>query len=170
MTIPSRKMAQNLKNCVFYVLWRVWSNAAWCGCGRGCRVVCVTWRRVVQCVIIDDKGHILPHSPPMGVPILWQRWSVYSHVSHFLVSNVQSKFYLLLFFFSSSFPISNSKTWPFFFFSVCCHTTPQRFEKKAQNGKIEKTQSTHIHTQQQQKEPSSSTCSVKHWLELERWK
>ena len=91
----------------------------------------------------------LPHSPPKGVPVLWQRWSVYSHVSHFLVSNVPSKFYLLLLvFFSSSFPISNSKTWPFFFFSTVPYHTPQRFilEKKAQNGKIEKTQPTHTHT------------------------
>ena len=39
-----------------------------------------------------------------------------------------SKFYLLLLllFFSSSFPISNSKTWPFFFFSVVPHHTTMR--------------------------------------------
>ena len=91
----------------------------------------------------------LPHSPPKGVPVLWQD-SLLRNVSHFLVSNVPSKFYLLVFFFSSSFPISNSKTWPFFFFSVCYHTTHHNalfcLEKKAQNGKIEKTQPTHTHT------------------------
>ena len=32
--------------------------------------------------------------PPMGVPVLWQDGSV-EHISHFLVSNVQSKFYRL---------------------------------------------------------------------------
>ncbi len=45
--------------------------------------------------------HILPHSPPMGVPVLWQDGPVVQF-SHFLVSNVQSKFYrldLLLVFF-----------------------------------------------------------------------
>jgi hypothetical protein len=38
--------------------------------------------------------YILPHSPPMGVPVLWQDGPVVQF-SHFLVSNVQSKFYRL---------------------------------------------------------------------------
>ena len=91
----------------------------------------------------------LPHSPPTGVPVLWQRWSVYSHVSHFLVSNVPSKFYLLLLLllllvFFSNFQFKNLAA----FLLLCCTTPPQRFilEKKAQNGKIEKTQPTHTHT------------------------
>ncbi len=31
----------------------------------------------------------------MGVPVLWQDVSPVEHISHFLVSNVQSKFYRL---------------------------------------------------------------------------
>ncbi len=38
--------------------------------------------------------YILPHSPPMGVPVLWQDGPVVQF-SHFLVSNVPSKFYRL---------------------------------------------------------------------------
>ncbi len=32
----------------------------------------------------------------MGVPVLWQDGPPVVHISHFLVSNVQSKFYRLL--------------------------------------------------------------------------
>ncbi len=32
----------------------------------------------------------------MGVPVLWQDWPVKVKISQFLVSNVQSKFYLLV--------------------------------------------------------------------------
>ena len=32
---------------------------------------------------------------PKGVPVLWQDVSPVVHISHFLVSNVQSKFYRL---------------------------------------------------------------------------
>ena len=55
----------------------------------------MAWRSVVQYVLIGLKIHILPHSPPMGVPVLWQDWPVKVKISHFLVSNVQSKFYRL---------------------------------------------------------------------------
>ena len=62
------------------------------------RCCCVQWQYKLL--------YILPHSPPMGVPVLWQD-SLLRNVSHFLVSNVQSKFYrldllLLVFFFNSN--------------------------------------------------------------------
>ncbi len=51
--------------------------------------------RLLLCALAISKCHILPHSPPKGVPVLWQDGPVV-HISHFLVSNVQSKFYRLL--------------------------------------------------------------------------
>ena len=46
-------------------------------------------------MLIRLKIHILPHSPPLGVPVLRQNWPVKVNVSLSLVSNVQSKFYRL---------------------------------------------------------------------------
>ncbi len=43
----------------------VWCDVMWCGvvwCG-------VVWHSVVQCVFIDEKMQIFPHSPPMVVPV-----------------------------------------------------------------------------------------------------
>jgi len=64
-----------------------WRGAACCG---------MAWCSVVQCVLIDLETQILPHLPPMGVPVLWRDWPVKVKISHFLVSNVPSKFYRLV--------------------------------------------------------------------------
>ena len=54
------------------VMWCgvVWCDVVWCGvvwCGV---VWCgVVWHSVVQCVFIDEKMQIFPHSPPMVVPV-----------------------------------------------------------------------------------------------------
>ena len=71
--------------------------------------------------------NILPHSPPMGVPVLWQDWPVKVEISHFLVSNVQSKVYrldlLLVFFFNNSptkSPLLSASC------CCCCRTIPTR--------------------------------------------
>ena len=64
--------------------------------GLACRYVVISW-------YLKRKYSNPPLSPPTGVSLLWQDGPPVVHISHFLVSNVQSKFYrllLLVFFFN----------------------------------------------------------------------
>ncbi len=52
--------------------------------------------RLLLCALAISKKSYLATLTPKGVPVLWQDGPPVVHISHFLVSNVQSKFYRLL--------------------------------------------------------------------------